>query len=56
MTLQNHATKKTSPDGFHLHITVGVTNFQATDTLTTTADGHTYHPTRQRNLTSTYAC
>lgn len=37
-----HATKKTSPDGFHLDITVGTNKFQATGTLTTTVDGHTY--------------
>ncbi|WP_259334134.1 TolB family protein [Streptomyces umbrinus] len=41
-TGRTHATKKTSPDGFHLDITVGVNNFQATGTLTTTVDGHTY--------------
>ncbi|MEI5614593.1 hypothetical protein WB403_36230 [Streptomyces brasiliscabiei] len=37
-----HATKKTSPDGFHLDITVGTNKFQATGTLTTTVDGHAY--------------
>lgn len=37
-----HATKKTSPDGFHLDITVGTNKFQATGTLTTTVDGHVY--------------
>ncbi|MER6010221.1 hypothetical protein [Streptomyces bluensis] len=37
-----HATKKTSPDGFHLDITVGTNKFQATGTLTTTVDDHAY--------------
>lgn len=38
-----HATKRTSPDGFHLDITVGTNKFQATGTLTTTVDGHVYN-------------
>ncbi len=36
------ATKKTSPDGFHLTIDVLRNQFNATGTLTTTVDGHTY--------------
>ncbi|NSL42700.1 hypothetical protein [Streptomyces sp. 8P21H-1] len=41
-TGRTHATKKTGPDGFHLTIEVGKNDFQATGTLTTTVDGHTY--------------
>ncbi|MER6810266.1 hypothetical protein ABT299_13405 [Spirillospora sp. NPDC000708] len=37
-----HATKKTSASGFHLTIDVLTNIFQATGTLTTTVDGHTY--------------
>ncbi|WP_306320129.1 MULTISPECIES: hypothetical protein [unclassified Streptomyces] len=37
-----HATKKTSPDGFHLTIDLLETVFDATGTLTTSVGGHTY--------------
>lgn len=37
-----HATKKTSPDGFHLTIDILTNHFQATGTLTTTVDGTVY--------------
>ncbi|SQD95651.1 hypothetical protein FMEAI12_3280001 [Parafrankia sp. Ea1.12] len=36
------ATKKTSPDGFHLTIDVLTNIFGATGTLTTTIDGKAY--------------
>lgn len=41
-TGQDHGTKKTSPDGFHLTIDVLTNIFQATGTLTTTINGTTY--------------
>ncbi|QFG20664.1 hypothetical protein [Actinomadura sp. WMMB 499] len=37
-----HATKKSSPDGFHLTIDIFDNIFQATGTLTTTINGRTY--------------
>ncbi|MFD0853557.1 hypothetical protein ACFQ07_15075, partial [Actinomadura adrarensis] len=37
-----HTTKKTSPEGFHLTIDILTNIFQATGTLTTTINGHTY--------------
>ncbi|KAI0392627.1 hypothetical protein F5Y17DRAFT_351509 [Xylariaceae sp. FL0594] len=37
-----HATKKTSPDGFHLTIDVLLNNFEANGTLTTTIEGVEY--------------
>ncbi|MEV6380651.1 hypothetical protein AB0M31_14650 [Streptomyces sp. NPDC051773] len=46
-----HATKQTSPDGFHLDITVGTNKLQATSTLTTTVGGPRLHAARQRNAT-----
>lgn len=41
-TGQDHGTKKTGPDGFHLTIDVLTNLFQATGTLTTTINGTTY--------------
>lgn len=37
-----HAEKKTGPDGFHLTIDLFDTVFEATGTMTTTVNGHTY--------------
>lgn len=37
-----HATKKSSPGGFHLAIDILVNRFEATGTLTTVVDGRTY--------------
>jgi hypothetical protein len=41
-------TKTTSADGFHLTIDVLTNIFEATGTMTTTIDGHTYHQPANR--------